>query len=309
MSLDERRVTEGAKPSHGLSYVPAWLPLLAVVVGCVRGPSVLAPADGGQRDAQGASEAYDRVERGGTDDSGADDVLVADAASDFPMGIDSNVSRKPRGTACSDGSECASGFCADGVCCQSSCKQVCQTCSAPFSLGVCTAVPDGVSPSRKTDCPASAPSTCGLDGTCDGKGACRLYVDGTTCQTPSCLDVDGLSGVSASVCDGTGRCIGGAPLSCSPFKCDPSAGTCFISCTNSAQCSDGKTCTRGICGTIPRMPCVHNADCESGFCSNGACCDRACDGPCESCLLAGSVGKCTRVDDGTPDPNGICQPP
>ena len=45
--------------------------------------------------------------------------------------------------------------------------------------------------------------------------------------------------------------------------------------------------------------CQTAADCHSGFCTDGVCCDRACTGQCEACNAAGSVGSCTAVT-GTP---------
>jgi len=57
----------------------------------------------------------------------------------------------------------------------------------------------------------------------------------------------------------------------------------------------------------PVMPCSVNAECASGFCASGVCCDSACEGPCVSCNLVRSVGTCTPVAAGFPDPSGICR--
>ncbi len=41
--------------------------------------------------------------------------------------------------------------------------------------------------------------------------------------------------------------------------------------------------------------CKVDADCELGPCVDGTCCDRKCDGTCEACDVAGSVGKCVTI--------------
>lgn len=147
------------------------------------------------------------------------------------------------------------------------------------------------------------PSTCSLDGTCDGAVDCRQYPSGTVCGPPSC---QGDILTTAGLCDGAGACVAEVRLSCAPFLCDSRTGTCFSSCTSDAQCSGGRPCTRGSCASYGGTPCSENAECESGFCSYGACCDRACNGPCETCGHAGSTGTCTPVAAGALDPHGIC---
>lgn len=46
------------------------------------------------------------------------------------------------------------------------------------------------------------------------------------------------------------------------------------------------------------LACTSNAQCSSGFCVSGVCCDTACTGDCRACDLAGNVGTCS------PRPNG-----
>jgi hypothetical protein len=42
-------------------------------------------------------------------------------------------------------------------------------------------------------------------------------------------------------------------------------------------------------------PCTSATFCPSGLCVDGVCCDRACDGQCEACDVAGHLGVCTPV--------------
>jgi hypothetical protein len=53
--------------------------------------------------------------------------------------------------------------------------------------------------------------------------------------------------------------------------------------------------------------CEVGANCESGYCSDGVCCDVACTGACVACDLAGLRGRCTPQAAGAEDRHGICR--
>jgi hypothetical protein len=53
--------------------------------------------------------------------------------------------------------------------------------------------------------------------------------------------------------------------------------------------------------------CTIAADCASGFCVDGVCCDRACTATCESCNQSGKAGTCTAIASGAPA-HGSCAP-
>jgi hypothetical protein len=89
---------------------------------------------------------------------------------------------KPLGSACTTAAECTSGNCVDGACCGSASCDFCFSCNVAGSAGSCQPVPDG-SPEPNGLCPAQPVSTCGLDGSCNGQGACRAYPNGTFCRT------------------------------------------------------------------------------------------------------------------------------
>jgi hypothetical protein len=57
------------------------------------------------------------------------------------------------------------------------------------------------------------------------------------------------------------------------------------------------TGTGGIGGTKKNTgaACTAAVECASTFCAQGYCCDMACDGNCESCNVAGSLGSCLPV--------------
>ncbi len=65
------------------------------------------------------------------------------------------------GGGCSLSSNCASGFCIDGVCCESECSGTCSRCGG---TGRCALIASGADPDRE----------CAGDDVCDGAGACRM---------------------------------------------------------------------------------------------------------------------------------------
>jgi hypothetical protein len=93
-------------------------------------------------------------------------------------------------------------------------------------------------------CSATAQSSCGTDGQCDGNGNCRDWPAGTVCQQSHCM---GAMVIDTQQCDGMGACQPGNNTSCGNYTCDPSTVTCFTSCTGNQQCAPGKMCKKGAC--------------------------------------------------------------
>jgi hypothetical protein len=58
---------------------------------------------------------------------------------------------------------------------------------------------------------------------------------------------------------------------------------------------------------VDSTACTTGADCNSGFCVDGVCCNEKCDDVCASCALAGSKGVCTPYAADT-DPENECGP-
>jgi hypothetical protein len=209
------------------------------------------------------------------------------------------------GETCTCTEECASGFCIDGVCCDSPCEHGCMICDIPGLLGACSPVPAGGRPVVDGTCMAEPVSSCGLDGTCDGRGNCQKYPDGTPCGQGTCAG-DSIQGAKA--CQ-AGRCTEAAPVSCAPYSCNSAEATCFGVCTSDSQCS-GRPCIERSCGPKPLgAACVSAPDCQSGFCAGGVCCDVACTGPCVSCRQPGKLGECTRMGSPCCSANADCAPP
>ena len=128
-----------------------------------------------------ASDAGAPASGAGTRGGGAP-VTGASAGSD--AGMDSGPTLGALGDSCTAGTDCATGYCVDSVCCDTQCQGTCYTCAAASSLGTCTAVAAGSDP--RNDCPTEAMSTCGKDGTCNGAGACTQQPTSLQCVAPSC---------------------------------------------------------------------------------------------------------------------------
>jgi hypothetical protein len=212
------------------------------------------------------------------------------------------------GSICTTASDCTTGFCVDGVCCNTSCTGLCQACSAAKkgggADGVCGPITAGTDPD--SECTDQGAASCGTDGTCDGMGACRIYTAGTSCGAAVCQGTV----VKTQVCNGTGTCgLGSGGTDCAPYAC--SAGACKTTCATGADCASGYTCSQGAC-VVPAGdggPCSVGSDCASGFCADGVCCNSACTGLCQACSTAkkggGANGVCGPIAAGT-DPDNEC---
>src|SRR5262249_45350547 len=143
-----------------------------------------------------------------------------DGGTNKPMCAEAGA-RKVAGEACGCATDCQSGFCVDGVCCNTACTETCMACNTQESMGTCAPVPAGQKPRLATTCAMSDVATCGLDGTCDGQGACRKYPMGTEC-VPGACEGDAVTG--RKICDGSGQCTKGDDVVCVPFSCDATTG-------------------------------------------------------------------------------------
>lgn len=194
------------------------------------------------------------------------------------------------GSACSAQSQCKSGFCVDGVCCDKACTGACEACSltkkGSGADGVCQPVKAGTDPNA--GCPDDGAASCQRDGACDGAGACRLYAAGLGCAAPGCQG----NQPSTSACDGKGTCVAALGPSCGAYVC--SAAACTSSCSTDAECSAGSKCASGSCVALSALgaKCAQAGDCASGQCVDGYCCDAACGGQCEACDVQGGEGHC-----------------
>ena len=239
---------------------------------------------------------------------GRTDVATGDGTDAAPPAADARADVVPppppheNGLPCLRASECQSGACTEGVCCDQPCKEACRSCVLIGSFGTCLPAKVGTDP--RGECPDEGEATCGRDGACDGEGACRHYPAGTICKQPSCAE----SVLTvASRCDGVGTCQGPANQSCAPYVCGTDS-HCLTACAGDKDCTDRKSCdATSSCGKKPLgASCETLAECNSGFCEQGVCCADQCQGTCWSCALTGSVGVCTPVPAGATEPLHRC---
>jgi len=208
------------------------------------------------------------------------------------------------GTTCSVASDCSSGFCVDGVCCDSKCDGVCQACTASRkgsgTDGVCGAIPPAKD--SKDACALFQGAACSNDAEC-ASGVCA---DGVCCdarctgQCESCA-VPGSVGTctpaigaplagkaacdagsdscGARVCDGLDRasCAGYAPTakSCRIAGCVDGIETLPASCDGKGACpaATTKTCEPFVCGDgVCLTRCTADSECKDGYrCAAGKC--------------------------------------
>ncbi len=128
-----------------------------------------------------------------------------------------------QGKACAKGIDCITQHCADGVCCNNDCTEVCKACNVSGSVGLCDIIPK-----YGEDYFYGQGETClHADGlACPGGGACASVLGtpcfvGGDCASGKCGDPDG---------DGQKTCVK------APF--DP--------CTQPAECYNNM-CVNGIC--------------------------------------------------------------
>jgi hypothetical protein len=210
---------------------------------------------------------------------------------------------KQNGQPCGAGTECLSTHCVDGVCCDTACTGACRSCSLASSPGKCTSIPAGNADPRGV-CMDMTPAMCSTNGKCDGAGGCQKYKMGTICAPEACANN---VYTPASTCSSTGACVAPDSLPCSPYVCNGSA--CFNACTPTGMnCLTPNVCNGNSCGLKNNgASCSAGSECGSTFCAQGVCCDKACTGACQSCAMTGTLGACTNVSTGAPDPAGICQ--
>ena len=200
--------------------------------------------------------------------------------------------------ACKAAKDCASGFCVDGICCESACMGACKRCvdqSGPQgSFGKCVVVAKG-----KSDPVATSPCTGAR--ACDGSGKCVIYLgqvctSGSQCVTGYCVD-----GVCCdAACAGTCRsCALPAKLSvCSLVPSGQHDSSATTPCAGTSAC-DGK----GACKTAAGKACAAASECITGFCVDSVCCGSLCSETCKSCALTGIEGTCSFVTAGKEDPS------
>jgi MYXO-CTERM domain-containing protein len=145
------------------------------------------------------------------------------------------------GVSCSQGDECRSGFCVDGICCDAACSGQCEACDLEESPGVCLPVTGSPHGQRLA---------------CAGTGVCRATCGGVnpdSCTYPGaevrCAEGICLEGVQydPAYCDRAGNCQEQDVWLCEPYACG--VAECKTLCTTDRDCAGGFYCIDGACDT------------------------------------------------------------
>ncbi|MDB4980905.1 MAG: Flagellar hook-length control protein FliK [Myxococcales bacterium] len=165
--------------------------------------------------------------------------VSSDCAAGKPICSNGTCVGRTNGSLCGGGTECASGNCVDGVCCDIACAGQCQACDINGSLGTCKTVTSG--PPHRAATPVRA--LCGGDpacgGTCNGVSPTKCTYPANQCRGQSCSNN---IQVNAAVCDANGVCPAAATVACAPAPCG-------LGCVNGA-CQNVTAASRTQCGTF-----------------------------------------------------------
>ncbi|HVW25127.1 MAG TPA: kelch repeat-containing protein [Polyangiaceae bacterium] len=199
------------------------------------------------------------------------------------------------GATCKTGTTCGSGFCVDGVCCDTACDTSCNGCvrtATGKADGTCAVALAGQDPHG--DCKDDGAPSCKMDGLCDGKGACESYAS-SRCTPNACKTNDDCT---------SGFCADGV---CCDTACD---GKCEA-CTKAKKGSGGD----GTCGPVAKST-DPDGDCGtmgSGVCKGASTCDgagacqvstkgKACaSAKCADAVTLAAAASCGGDGDCTPD--------
>jgi hypothetical protein len=179
--------------------------------------------------------------------------------------------KSPMGARCSQGSECLTQVCSDGVCCDRACTGQCEACDAAGRCQLVTGDPVG---GRQL---------------CRGQGECKGTCSGSTaqCALPDATKACGAPASCSNAvitpggrCDGNGVCTAPASAACpGGFAC-ADISRCATSCMDSSDCATAAYCAGQTCH--PKKPlgavCSTFEECGSATCG-GRCCSSGCTCP------------------------------
>lgn len=255
---------------------------------------------------RGEPDSNDKKDAGVVEPSDGGDMSGKDASPDVREVVVEAGVKLGQGMACSKNEHCATEFCIDGVCCESSCAGTCRACSKSRTGkpdGDCANVADGEDPD--SECAASDKSECGSNGFCDGAGSCRKWDPQTQCAAAACT-AEGAR--PAAFCDGQGKCSESPIQKCNEYAC--TNGACNRECQSDADCASGVQCVNKLCGgkRANGDACTTGDECSTGKCVDKVCCGSDCNGLCEACVAAKTGmpdGTCAAVKEGE-DPDNEC---
>jgi hypothetical protein len=198
------------------------------------------------------------------------DAPPATGGTTSPDAPDANDGPAPldNGSTCTSGTQCASTFCVDGVCCDDKCDGQCQSCKETGSLGTCKVI-KGAPIATRAACAGAGVCI----GQCDGSHRDCTFDSTTVCAAQSC---SGGVRTNKSICDGKGTCPAQTTTNCADNQCTAD-GTDCSTCTDEPAAT---TCAGGHCGPISNN-CGHTVQCST-----------TCSGTGQTCGGGGFPGLC-----------------
>lgn len=159
---------------------------------------------------------------------------------------------------CTDPTQCKSGFCVDGVCCNAACAGSCQACTATKKGGgvdgICGNIGNGLDPDGEC-----------ANG-CDGQGACFGTAGAACAKGSSC---------ASGICQNGVCCLSAcAPVDeCHVATCAAGTGECVQMaradeslCNDADACTVGDSCQQGVCVAGASLVCPGTMTCSYGTC-------------------------------------------
>lgn len=169
------------------------------------------------------------------------------------------------GTPCTQASQCATGFCVDGVCCNSACGggaadcQACSTAAGGPVDGTCSPLP-GTAVCR------AAAGICDVAETCTGSSA--------TCPADVLEPTSTVCRAAAGICDVAEACTG-TSAACPTDQLQPTGTVCRAA---SGECDLAELCA-GTAACPADLYKPNGAPCSVGLCSGGSCLPTPDSGP------------------------------
>jgi len=207
----------------------------------------------------------------------------------------------PNGQMCAGVSQCVSGLCVDGVCCNMACGGLCQACNNGGNEGSCSNVANGQDPAAE----------CAGAEFCNGGGACSKAMGATCVLGGECTSGFCADGVCCNAaCSGTCK-------SCLAIETGSANGACgniTASSDPANECAGVLNCAAGgVCASplAQGAACTVGGECASGPCVDGFCCASACTLTCTACSMVKTGmanGTCAAVSPNT-DPDNDCAGP
>ncbi len=191
----------------------------------------------------------------------------------FYCGISGNcTARKGLGDACQGTQQCHSGFCADGVCCNSACDGECSGCNEPGFAGACSPRPDNTYCNDGLACTTG--ETCD-SGKCTNPSPLDCSDYDTACSDAICdEDAGGCTNkIPANKCLIEGKCYNHGQAVWSACQlCDSDHPITATDAAEGADCDDSNmctiddTCVDGEC-TGNALVCTDELDCTDDLCN------------------------------------------